>query len=132
MVVSKSPPGIQQNTISAAVVNPTMLPFDVQLSQMKDKGLLNSDTVYIDNSRVDTVYVTKVKYKSRPVVPDKPSTELIPDSVRPSPPIMVGDTISNEKVREEKATDEHIILIVNKKIVYSSENDNHSTEGEGQ
>lgn len=133
MAISNSPPGMSQNTISAATVNPLPLPFDLQLSQMKAKGLFNQDTVYVNNSRTDTVYVdrVKIKYKDKPtpVVPDEPSPQLIPDSVPRPSPILMDDSL---KVREEKTLDRCIILSVDGKIVYSSKNDNHSAEGEGQ
>lgn len=131
MAISKDTPKVPQNTISAATMAP--LPFDLQLSQMRNRGLFNQDTVYIDNSRVDTVIVTKtkVKYKERlvPVVPDSLPKQVLSEEVMDTAPPLMQDSISNYGNREEKAQDRSIILTVDGEVVYRSEHENHSTGG---
>lgn len=125
-----------QNTLQAATIPVRnfdgQLPIDLQLDQAKR---MKSDTVYVEKH--DTVTVTNTK-RVRVPVPER-VTDTLYISMTDLPEIEV-ESVKNTSlgVREEQtqdvdtATKAAIVLTVDGKTVYSSENDNHSGRPRGE
>jgi hypothetical protein len=116
--------------MASEITSRPALPFDLFMDRIKNSQV-KSDTVLIPE-RVDTVYLpgkTVTKWKTRYV-----STHSKPrgSCIMPMP----NHEKSQSMVREEKTKErtdsvyqikDKITLSVNNNVVYSSENDNHST-----
>lgn len=121
---TESPPD-SYNTVSAATLK---LPLDVQL----DLNKRLTDTIRVEIH--DTVQVTNTKYV-RVSSPENTTDTLYLPMVIPGH--MEGASVNNKMKmgREEQPNDEHVCspkehtvyLTVDGEVVYSSENDNHST-----